>query len=151
MSVIIWKRAKLSAGVPWKLRSFIFRQRELFLWATPSIVPQWRLRTTPGYSADHAQAHVCSNSQVHLHIHTLFLTHTHTHTTCTHTHTHTEARFPTWVWAIGGSRETTDSQGKVLMVSNILLEFSKAGTGGSVCVCACYCQRYTHQDRAFQF
>ena len=82
-----------------------------------------------------------SNSQVHVHMREREHTHTYTHTHTQHalTHTHTEARFPTCVWAIGGSREATDSQGKVLMVSNILLNFSKAGTGGSVCVCVCVC------------
>lgn len=124
MSLIIWKRAKLSTGISLKLRSFISRLSELLLGATPSIVPQYSLRTTPGFSADHAQTHMYSNSQVYLHMRA----HTHTHIQHVVTHTHTEARFPTCVRTIGESKETTDSWGKVLMVSNILLEFSKAQT-----------------------
>lgn len=68
---------------------------------------------------------MCSNSQVHLHMRAA--KHTLVHTIA-HRHDFPLACEP----AIRASRETTDSQGKVLMVSNICQECSKAGTVGYV-------------------
>lgn len=81
---------------------------------------------------------MCSNSQVHLHMRAA--KHTLVHTIA-HRHDFPLACEP----AIGASRETTDSQGKVLMVSNICQECSKAGTVGY-----CVCTGDTHFRTALQ-
>lgn len=86
----------------------IFPDSELLFYAKPNIVPQYGLRMTPGFSADHARILMCSNSQAPLH-------------TYTHMGLHTLAQrrdFPHLCEAIGASRETTGSRCKMLTVSN---------------------------------